>query len=163
MTSPLKHPLPYPLSINVQGVCASPLDFIDIRRLAALSYRVSALEVIANATMREEVYAYARAISLIRIAAFMLSKNSDNQPVSTDTVLKRKKKSKQSALTNRELILEKVIPYTNNELRSIIQSTGALLPHHVIPAKREPALRIVAIALAPYIARQILRQQSVTQ
>lgn len=175
------HPLIYSLSVNVQGVCSSPLQFIDVRRLAALSYRVPMLEVIANATTQDEIYEYARAITLIRAVALMMVSNNSSSKMANQTSLSTKKNKKQqnaessnfknptllfkndiigSNFNSRNYILDSVIPYTNNELRSIIQSTGALLPHHVMPQKREAALRVVAIAVAPLIAKQILRSQS---
>lgn len=182
-------PVPFPLSNNVEGVCSSPLNFTDVKKLAALSYKVPLHDVLSTVTSKEEVEEYARAIVLIRTVALRLSAEEEPSRViatgsrrskaavisqqSEDALAKNAKKALASrkndgnvatapprgggriAGSDRTFILERSLPYSNNELRSIIYSTGALLPHGVFPSTRASALRVVVVALAPLIARQI--------
>lgn len=159
-------PLMHPMSLNVAGVAERPLDFVDVRRLAALSYKTSMREIASLAPSIEILIEYARAIVLIRAVAqsqWLKDRESvgggGKEQIKVVAAARRRTKAERHHQRRHGRSYARSegsdVPYNYNSLKNLIYATGAVLPHGVIPMTRPVALIVLAIALAPGIARQV--------
>jgi hypothetical protein len=168
----------YPPTRFLEAVSAGDVArVIDIKRLAALSYKVKPSDILAAASSFPEINLYINAIAVIRFIAIreifedLDSGKMEKKEARSSTlghqkisiIIKKARKvaaerahkaggkasetKSESKAKDRQLVLLYSTPYSLLELRCVASSLGAYMPHGGLPSTREEGLLAISIAL----------------